>query len=100
MASESTYAPAWVCTIIITRSENMLKYWAKSNFLLLHVSTSTQQKIIVPIRVWPAYSQTLPKYIYMLLAKTKARVDNTPKDMNKHSHRARTKHSPSPPAVL
>ena len=66
----------------------MLKYWAKSNFLLLHVSTSTQQEIIVPIRVWPAYSQTQPKYIYMLLAKTKARVDNTPKVMNKHSHRA------------
>ena len=42
-----------------TRSEYMLKYWAKSRFVLLHVST--QQKIVAPIRVLPAYSQTLPK---------------------------------------
>ena len=44
---------------IATRSENMLKYWAKSKFFLLHLST--QQKIVAPTRVWPAYSQTLPK---------------------------------------
>ena len=42
-----------------TRSENMLKYWAKSKTLLLHVST--QQKIVAQIRVLPTYSQTLPK---------------------------------------
>lgn len=33
--------------------------WAKSEFLLLHVST--QQKIISPIRVLPAYSQNPTK---------------------------------------
>ena len=43
----------------VTRFKNMLKYWAKSKFLLLHASI--QQKIIAPIRVLPAYSQTLPK---------------------------------------
>ena len=38
-----------------TRSENMLKYWAKSKFLLLHVSA--QQKIVAPTRVLPAFIQ-------------------------------------------
>ena len=76
----------------------MLKYWAKLKFLLLHVAI--QQKIIAPIGVLPAYSQTIPKQAYMLLVNKNARVDNTLKVMNKHSHRARTKHSPSTPTEV